>query len=143
MRQLRRETDENSVLLPNAPFPAPEEPLKFFVIDWELSHLSSRAFDLGQMFAELFELKHFRGIEAGFWLIETFMEGYGKVEDDLAFKTAIHAGTHLVCWGSTVRGWGKQEQVNAVVEIGRDWIVKGWEKDKRFFEGTALGCLFT
>jgi thiamine kinase-like enzyme len=57
--------DERSVLLPNAPITAPEEQLKVYVIDWELCQLSSVAFDLGQMFGELFELKHFKGIDAG------------------------------------------------------------------------------
>jgi hypothetical protein len=139
----RKLTKSNSVLLPNAPFPSPSEPLKLFIIDWELSQLSSIAFDLGQMFAELFELKHFKHIDAGTWLIESFMEGYGKIDGALAFKTAIHVGTHLVCWGSRVQGWGTKEQVEAVVEVGRDWIVKAWEKDGKYFEGTALKCLFT
>lgn len=138
----RKLTKLNSVLLPNAPFPSPSEPLKLFIIDWELSQLSSIAFDLGQMFAELFELKHFKDIDAGTWLIEGFMEGYGMIDEALAFKTAIHVGTHLVCWGSRVQGWGTKEQVEAVVEVGRDWIVKAWEKDGKYFEGTALNCLF-
>lgn len=107
-----------------------------------MSQLSSIAFDLGQMFAELFELKHFKNIDAGVWLIESFMEGYGEIEEALAFKTAIHAGAHLVCWGSRVQGWGSKEQVEAVVEIGRDWILKGWEKDAGYFKGTALESLF-
>lgn len=94
------------------------------------------------MFAELFELKHFKDIDAGVWLIESFMEEYGKLDQDLAFKTAIHVGAHLVCFGSRVQGWGTKEQVEAVVMVGRDWVVKGWEKDGEFFEGTALKCLF-
>jgi thiamine kinase-like enzyme len=113
-----------------------------FVIDWELSHLSDLAFDLGQMFAELFELKHFKDIDAGVWLIEAFMKGYGKLEDQMAFRTAIHVGVHLICWGSRVQGWGSKEQVEKVVEVGRDFVVKGWEKDRGYFEGTALECLF-
>jgi hypothetical protein len=133
---------ETSVLLPNAPFPSPSSPLKLFIIDWELSQLSSIAFDLGQMFAELFELKHFKDIDAGVWLIESFMVGYGKIDEEMAFKTAIHVGVHLVYWGSTVQGWGTKDQVEAVVEVGRDWVVQGWEKNGRFFEGTVLGCLF-
>ena len=133
---------KDSIILPNASFPAPTEPLKVFVIDWELSHLSSIAFDLGQMFAELSELNHFKSIKAGVWLIESFMEGYGKLDEALAFKTAIHAGVHLICWGSRVSGWGTKEQIDAVVKIGRDWVINGWEKDARYFEGTALKSLF-
>ena len=113
-----------------------------YIIDWELSHLSSIAFDLGQMFAELFELKHFKDIDAGVWLIESFMDGYGGIGEELAFKTAIHFGTHLICWGTRVEGWGTKEQIEMVVEVGRGFVVKGWEKDRQFFEGTALKCLF-
>ena len=130
------------MLLPNAPFPSSSSPLKVFIIDWKLSQLSSIAFDLSQMFAELFELKHFRNVDAGVWLIESFMASYGRIDRELAFKTAVHVGAHLVCWCSSVQGWGTREQVEAVVEIGREWIVKGWEKDMDFFRGTALKCLF-
>jgi thiamine kinase-like enzyme len=71
-----------------------------YVIDWELSHVTSPAFDLGQMLGDLFETRHFTGIEAGAWLMDAFMEGYGKLNEDLAFKTAIQVGAHLICWGS-------------------------------------------
>ncbi|KAG0648904.1 Psilocybin biosynthesis kinase [Hyphodiscus hymeniophilus] len=131
-----------NVLLPNTPFPPPTEPLTVFVIDWEMAQLSSIAFDLGQMFAELFELKHFKDVDAGVWLIESFVEGYGKIDEELAFKTAIHAGAHLICWGSRVAGWGTREQVETVVEIGRDWVVRGWERDAVYFQGTASKHLF-
>ncbi len=129
-------------MLPDGLLPDFETLVKLDVIDWELSQISSLAFDLGQMFAELFELKHFKDIDAGIWLIEAFMIGYGSVEEDLAFKTVIHVGVHLICWGSRVQGWGSKEQVEKVVEVGRDFVVKGWEKDRGFFEGTALKCLF-
>ena len=49
----RRRLITISVLLPNASLTGEEAALKIFVIDWELSHLSSIAFDLGQMFAEV------------------------------------------------------------------------------------------
>lgn len=131
-----------SVLLPDILLPDSEPPIKLFVIDWELSHISSLAFDLGQMFAELIELKHFKDINAGVWLIQSFMDGYGEIDIELAFRTAIHVGVHLICWGSRVQGWGTKEQVEKVVEVGRDFVVKGWKKDREFFEGTMLKCLF-
>lgn len=131
-----------SVLLPDILLSDVETPIKLFVIDWELSHISSLAFDLGQMFAELFELKHFKDIDAGVWLIEAFMDGYGEIDEDFAFRTTTHVGVHFICWGSRVQGWGTKEQVEKVVEVGRDFVVKGWEKDRRFFERTALKCLF-
>lgn len=94
------------------------------------------------MFAELFELKHFKNIDAGVWLIEAFMQGYGQIDEKSAFKTAIHVGTHLICWGSRVQGWGDEQQVRKVVEIGKGFVVKGWEKDGASFIGGPLECLF-
>jgi hypothetical protein len=141
------------------------------------------------MFAELFELKHFKDIDAGVWLIEAFMKGYGRINEEMAFRVAIHVGVHLICWGSSVQGWGTEgmfnivpfhlnisetrllnnsselsqdlsplaflkilcsktyadfslEQVKKVVEVGRGFVVKGWEKDSIYFDGTPLKCLF-
>lgn len=102
-----------------------------FIIDWELSHLSSIAFDIGQMLAELYELKLFKDIDAGTWLMESFMLGYGKIHDELAFDIAIHMGVHLIVWGSRVEGWGTKEQIERVVEVGRNWVVAGWARDKK------------
>jgi hypothetical protein len=140
--KITADADRCSVLLPDILLSDAETPVKLFVIDWELSHISSVAFDLGQMFAELFELTHFKDIDAGVWLIEAFMQGYGNIDDDLAFRTAIHVGVHLICWGSRVQAWGTKEQVEEVVGIGRDFVVKGWEKNKDFFDGNALKPLF-
>ncbi|KAL5328925.1 hypothetical protein ACEPPN_002434 [Leptodophora sp. 'Broadleaf-Isolate-01'] len=131
-----------NVLLPDGPIPDSTCPMKVFIIDWELSQVASPAFDLGQMFAELFELKHFKNIDAGVWLIEAFMQAYGEIDEKMAFETAIHVGTHLLCFGSSVQGWGTEEQVEDVVRVGREWIVKAWEGDRTFFEGGPLGSLF-
>jgi hypothetical protein len=95
------------------------------------------------MFAELFELKHFKNIDAGVWLIESFMKGYGSIDEETAFKAAVHVGLHLIVWGSRVQGWGTKEQVEGVVGIGRGLVVHGWKRDRVFFEGGVLGCLFT
>ncbi|KAH8668050.1 kinase-like domain-containing protein [Tricladium varicosporioides] len=133
-----------NVLLPDGPLPDSSHALKLFVIDWELSHLSHPAFDLGQMFAEMFELKHFKNIDAGVWLIEGFMAGYGNLELEMACKTAIHVGAHLICWGTRVQGWGTKEQIEELVKVGRDFVRKGWEEDVGFFltEGGPLRSLF-
>jgi thiamine kinase-like enzyme len=122
--------------------PGPQTPTKLFIIDWELSHVGSLAMDLGQMFAELFELKHFKHIDAGIWLIESFMEGYGSIDEKMAFKTAVHIGVHLITWGSSVQGWGTKDQIEDVVRIGRDFVVNGWKRDRAFFEEGVLRCLF-
>lgn len=94
------------------------------------------------MIAELYELKHFKGIDAGLWIIDSFLGGYGGVERELAFRVAIHVGCHLICWGSRVQGWGTEEQVRGVVEAGREFVRKGWERDVGFFKRGYLGGLF-
>lgn len=70
------------------------------------------------------------------------MRGYGETDEELAFKTAVHVGVHLICWGSRVQGWGSEEQIQRIVEVGKDFVVEGWEKNKAFFTEGPLKCLF-
>lgn len=95
------------------------------------------------MIAELYKTKLFKDIDAGLWIIQGFLKGYGSLSDELAFRVAIHVGTHLICWGSRVPGWGSQEQIEDVVKIGRDLVVQAWNKNRVWFDGDALGCLFS
>lgn len=132
----------SSFLLRDGPIPSGPEPLKLVVIDWELSQLSSRAFDLGQCFAELFLLKHFRSIQAGSDMISAFMTGYGSLNEDMAFRVALHFGVHLIVWPCRVQGWGEGAIMEKCVEFGRDCCEHAWKKDKEWFRGGALGALF-
>ncbi|KAJ5818809.1 hypothetical protein N7474_004400 [Penicillium riverlandense] len=130
-----------NVLIPNAPL-VDQSKTTLFIIDWELSQIGSRALDLGQMIAELYETKLFKEVDCGMWVIQGFLEGYGPLSYKMAFRTAIHVGVHLVCWGSRVPGWGSQQQIEEVVKVGRDLIVQGWMENKAWFERDSLGCLF-
>jgi roadblock/LC7 domain-containing protein len=112
-----------------------------FVVDWELVHCGPRALDLGQMMAELYELTHFRGVAAGEWMIEGFVEGYGGMSEKMAYRAAVHVGTHFIAFGSSVPGWGSEEQVRELVRIGGELVVNGWEKNRRGFGG-VWECLF-
>jgi hypothetical protein len=114
-----------------------------FVIDWELSQLAIPNFDLGQMIAELYELWLYKEITAGLWMVQGFVQGYGKVSEEFALRTAIHAGGHLVCFGTSVKGWGTREQIEGVARTGRDMIVNGWHKNREWFENGELACLFS
>jgi hypothetical protein len=114
-----------------------------FVIDWEMAQLGVPNQDLGQMIAELYELKLYKDIEAGMWLVEGFVNGYGKVSEDFAFRTAIAVGTHLLAFGTSVEGWGTPDQVQEVARTGRDLIVKSWSKDRSWFETGELRLLFS
>ncbi|KAJ5385633.1 hypothetical protein N7517_003544 [Penicillium concentricum] len=131
-----------NVLLPNVPLTHQSE-TTMFIVDWEMSQIGSRALDLGQMIAELYETKLFKNVDGGLWMIQGFLRGYGSLNDEMAFRTAIHVGVHLICWGSRVPGWGTQTQIEEVVKVGRDLIVHSWRKDKVWFAEGILGCLFT
>ncbi|KAK3692467.1 kinase-like domain-containing protein [Podospora appendiculata] len=130
-----------NAILPDQPW-TKDSPTSVFIIDWEMCQLGVRPLDLGQMIAELYELFLFKGIDEGRWLIEGFASGYGYVDDDFAFRTAIHVGTHLVCWGSRVPGWGSESQVQDVVRRGMELIQRAWAKDRAWFEAGDLACLF-
>ncbi|BDD64082.1 hypothetical protein MAP00_008928 [Monascus purpureus] len=130
-----------NVLIPNTSLTDGSQ-TTLLVVDWECAQVGVRALDLAQMIAELYETKLFRAKDAGVWIIEAFLEGYGPLSDEMAFRTAIHVGVHLISFGSTVPGWGSEQQVEEVVKVGRDLIVRGWKKDKAWFEGETLGCLF-
>ncbi|KAH1419427.1 hypothetical protein KXX32_008763 [Aspergillus fumigatus] len=121
-----------NVLIPSTALDQQND-IPLLVTDWELCHCGSRALDLGQMVAELYQLKHFLNIDAGVWLIEGLLDGYGPVDEDMAFRIAIHIGVHFICWGSTIPGWGTNDQVEGVVKLGRDLVVKGWQKDRDWF----------
>jgi hypothetical protein len=137
-------TTSNSILLHDGPIPAEDSgsTLQLLVIDFELSHVSSLAFDLGQAFAELYLLSHFRNISAGKDMISAFMAGYGKLDDDMALRVALHFGVHLIVCPCRVPGWGEAEIMEKCVEFGRDCCTHAWAGDKEWFRGGVLDKVF-
>lgn len=99
--------------------------------------------DLGQMIAELYELKLYKDMDAGPWMIQGFLKGYGVVDDDFAFRTLLHVGVHLIGFGTTVQDWGTEQQIKGVASEGRDLVMNSWEKNREFFECHPLGCIFS
>jgi hypothetical protein len=116
------------------------------IIDWELAHLGPRSYDLGQLIGDFYERKHFKGVDSALWTMEAFVDGYGPLSEDMAFRIAIHAGVHLICWCNRRPGQPPPgvtpEQISGVVETGRDFVLKGWAKDKIWFQDSPLACLF-
>lgn len=107
-----------------------------------MCQLGVRPLDLGQMIAELYELTLYKDIKAGLWIVDGFLAGYGFVDDDFAYRTALHVGTHLVVFGTSVLGWGTPEQAELVARTGREIILRSWETDRSWFEGHDLAPLF-
>ena len=120
--------------------------IHLFVVDWEFAQFGHRAYDIGQMIGDLYERKHFRNVDAAIWTLEGFVDGYGAMNDDMAFRTAIHAGVQLICW--YIRRDPKSplpcpyEQAAVAIKLGTEFVAKGWEKDKTWFKGTVLAGLF-
>lgn len=141
----------NSVLLPDSPWReaqhSTQEPNRLFIIDWENVQFGHRAVDIGGILADLYERKHFKNITASIPIMQGFMEGYGPLSDELAFSTAIHAGVHLICWyyrrNRNAPLPYPLPTVLAALTLGRDFILKGWAKDKKWFESSVLAPLFT
>lgn len=140
---------QNSILVPDlATLTAqnPDSPIPLAIIDWEFSQFGHRSIDLGQIIGDLYELYHYRGTETALWLIKGIVAGYDTLSEELAFKTAIHTGVHLICWYMRRDPNGPLghplEKVEAAMKIGVDFIVKGWKKDRKWFEGKGLESLF-
>ncbi|OTA81773.1 hypothetical protein M434DRAFT_401239 [Hypoxylon sp. CO27-5] len=114
-----------------------------FVIDWETSQIGKPNLDLGQMIAELYELKLYKDILGGLWMVQGFVDGYGAVSEDFAFRTAIQVGAHLISFGTAVPGWGTPEQVENCARTGKEIIVHAWKRDRDWFEQGDLACLFS
>ena len=119
-----------------------------FIVDWEFSQFGHRSYDIGQMIGDFYERKYFKDIDAAIWAIEAFIEGYGPMSDEMAFRTIIHTGVQLITW--VIRGpplrmrpaWATRERAVGVVRLGMMFVLKGWEKDRVWFEGSVLARLF-
>ncbi|KAK3903215.1 kinase-like domain-containing protein [Staphylotrichum tortipilum] len=131
-----------NILLPDQRLSEYGEQRPIFVVDWELCQLGVLSLDLGHMIAELYKFWVFKGMNEGRWVIDGFAMGYGYIDDDFAFRTALHAGAHLVVTGTWISGWGSETQGLHVVGVGKEMILRAWHKDRAWFEAGDLACLF-
>lgn len=136
----------NSVLISNPLGPVNNNPIpsSLHIIDWEFTQLGHHAYDLGQMIGDLCEFQHFQNAECAPWALRGLVEGYGEMSNDLLFRTVIHAGVHIICWCTRhPNPKHSVEHIEAAMRIGVDFIVKGWERDHVWFEGSMLACFFS
>ncbi|ERS95553.1 hypothetical protein HMPREF1624_08069 [Sporothrix schenckii ATCC 58251] len=128
---------------------APGQPL--FVVDWEFAQYGRRAYDIGQLLGDLVERDHFRGAKASRDVLTGFVSGYfGEADEKTkrrrAFRIAIHAGVQLI--GCFIRRAptgplpGTPEQVQQAIQLGTDFVVKAWMKDRDWFQNSVLAPLF-
>jgi hypothetical protein len=130
-----------SILLPGKVMDGEDE-YTAFVIDWECVHLAPAHFDLGQLVGELYTLWLCKDIVAGLWLIEGIVGAFEGLDDELAYRVAIHAGAHLICMTASRPEWGDHAKLQEVAREGRDILVHAWEKDRPWFEDGRLACFF-
>ncbi|KAF4454910.1 hypothetical protein F53441_2649 [Fusarium austroafricanum] len=130
-----------NVILPNASISESSE-IPLFFVDWEMSQLGCPSVDFGEMIAEMYALWLYKSIDAGLWMMEGFIEGYREINEEFAFRTAIHIGTHLVCVTTDFPAWGP-ENFEKIVTVGRDIIVHAWSKNRVWFQKGDLAGLFT
>lgn len=116
--------------------------MELVVIDWELARLGHPSYDLGQMIGDLYERKIMNNAEAALWIIDGIIDGYGQLSEELAFRIAINAGIHLICW--YIRGTPQetQERTENILRIGMDFVLRGWEGDREWFKSSILAGLF-
>ncbi|KAI0098925.1 hypothetical protein GGR51DRAFT_552295 [Nemania sp. FL0031] len=112
----------------------------------ENAQFGHRAVDVSRILADLYKHSHFKGAATSIRVMKGFMDGYGSLSDKFAYRIAIHAGVHLICW--YYRRDRNQPLLHplptvlAVLELGRDLILKAWRRDKSWLQITLLGPLF-
>ena len=75
------------------------EETNLFIIHWELPQFGRKEYDLGQMIGNLYERSHFMmNAASALWIIQGSVDDYGALSEDSAFRIAIHASVHLICW---------------------------------------------
>jgi hypothetical protein len=99
------------------------------------------------MLGDLYERKVYNNVDNGMPVMAGVIEGYGKLSDEMAFRVAMHVGVHLINWHSRRPQQGpwvaSPESILSGLSLGRDFILKAWVKDRRYFKGTPLANLFT
>lgn len=139
----------DSILIDNAGWREP--PLlgrtnELFVIDWEFSHFGHHSCDLGQIVGDLYERKIYGNFDTAISIMKGVIDGYGTLSDEMAFRTAIYVGAHLItCYNRRPRkalNVTPPDVIVAGLTIGIDFMLKGWAKDRDFFRDSALASLF-
>ncbi|KAI1022250.1 hypothetical protein LB504_007636 [Fusarium proliferatum] len=115
-------------------------------IDWEMCQFRHQAYDLGHMIGDLYEAHHFHGLNIALTMIRGFIDGYGEMGDEMAFRTAVHTGVQLLSWynrrAPSDAMKGTEEQILSAAKISTHLIVGGWEREKQWVQGTPLAPLF-
>lgn len=120
---------------------------QLYIIDFEFAHIGHRATDLGQIIGDLLEKSYMSrddltqsNCEA---LLESFVKGYGAMDENLAYRIVVHAGVHMINWCARHPGADLKGKAAGLMQKAVAIIVRAWRKDSTSFDGDVLGCLFS
>lgn len=121
------------------------------IIDWEFAQFNHRCIDLGQFIGDLLEKAHFHPIGSPnhtnlVTLANGFLQGYGTVKEDMAFRILIHTGVHMINWWSR-HGWAapveRREKATEMLKVAWEIVKMGCLKDTEGLKRTTLSTLFS
>ena len=121
--------------------PQDDSSVTLFVVDLEMVHLNVTSVDFGLMIAEFYSTWLFQSSHAGLWMLEEFVDAYGPVTEEFAYRTALQVGAHLVCVMTDLNRLAP-DQLEKAAEAGKEIIVHAWNKDRAWFEKGELASIF-
>ncbi|KAF6815315.1 phosphotransferase enzyme family protein [Colletotrichum sojae] len=130
----------HNVLISDTPAEAGSE-TRLFVVDWENAQFGVEGMDHGYMLGELYSI-WLKGADVGLWMFQGYAEGLGPMSEDKAWRIALQTGIYIVSLSTAIPGWSSSAQVEDVARKGRDIIVMAWNKERAWFDGSELACLF-
>ena len=93
------------------------------------------------------ERKLFNNADTSMPVLRGILDGYGEVSEEMAFRTALHIGVHIIGWWNRRPKRGpwvtSPEAAKAGLAAGRDILLKAWARDRGYFEGGVLAPLFS
>ena len=115
------------------------------VVDWETCHYGPRLHDLGHFIAHVSVAGRMNGDDTCNGMVRGVIDGYGydSLSEDLAFHVAVLVGISYFSWDYVLHGSNyTPELAEDAVRFAADLVINGREKNRSWFERTALGFMF-
>ncbi|KAK5990622.1 4-hydroxytryptamine kinase-like protein [Cladobotryum mycophilum] len=119
-----------------------EEHLRLVIIDWELSQYECHFRECGEVLADLYLLKCFKGADGAMSVIQGFLDGYPPLNEDDIFRTAIYLGFFLLSNEVIMSTVHPKQQIEDLIILARDLVLAGWHKDREALTKTIFGPIF-
>ncbi|OQE30779.1 hypothetical protein PENFLA_c002G06271 [Penicillium flavigenum] len=121
----------------------PGHPVTLAIVDWETCRYGSHAEDIALMMFSLYKQHYLDSDNGGraMKMINGFIRGYGRLDQELAFKIAIRVVICLFAW-TLYRPEVTKDDMEEITGISQQLIIKGSEKDQAWLEKSLVGCLF-